>query len=987
MSHPLLFQRVTILIFVAALETQSQPSGAAEDKDSRQLWQVVAEGIGRRFPPTRGPLVLDPWPAPLGEARAPMMTVAFSPEGDLAATGCGHPTSAGELAVWEVKTGRLRFVLPFSRGVRSVLFSHDGRHLATGHFDSVARWVDVATGEVVREFRRHAEAINGVALTPDDKYLATAGHDDLVMLWSVANGAVVRTFAGHTDDVLSVAVSPSGKLLASAGRDREIRLWSLETGMHLRTLTGHEALVEMVSFSPDSGRIASASWDGTVRLWDVDDGRQTHIFRGAAGRFTHAAFAPQGSSVVVAGFDGRITLWDYANDRTEMQFQAHDGAAYAISFSRLGRELMTCGWEGTAKCWTADGILLQTFDRRPNSDPSQGIVSAAWSPDEQHMALAHANGAVRLVRASTGAIITETTLSGESAVRVEFSDDNQTLLLGTDQGNVYRWPAARASGEVSKMLSHSAAVAGLEVSPDGKQFASCGGDGSIHIGSSETGRRLAMITAESPITCAAIGLGGLATGHADGKIRFWDMSSGRQTPGHLQLVARPSSIAFTTTGDVLAAAHGQNISLWSIQVEGGAAGGKARGALAGLGGDITAVTFVPRSSQLASSDRQGKIMLWESTSLVGRALPRQHSGAATALAIAPNSCAVVTAGQDGAAWLWKPAPTGDESQPLAVIPAHEKGARYVALTATSPRLVTDGYDNHVRIWNLASGEQERDLGVPSPASSCVLLPDGDRVAVGHWSERIQFVVLESGRQLDEFRGLPRGPYAISVSPDDQRMVAVFRELGAQLFDLTAFEADPLVSFAPDDLPYTYAAFAPDGKTFVTCTGDYQRMALPGKIRLHDARDGAVLRTFEGHTSEVKFAQFDADGKRLATTSGDKTVRLWDVAGGDQLANLPHPIGTFAAAFIPESDLLLTADYHGSVHLWDLRTGETVQRLQGHSDFVCRLSLSSDLTVLATGSRDGTAKLWRLSGSGNELRIVDAGLSTPKMRIHADGSAE
>jgi WD40 repeat protein len=200
---------------------------------------------------------------------------------------------------------------------------------------------------------------------------------------------------------------------------------------------------------------------------------------------------------------------------------------------------------------------------------------------------------------------------------------------------------------------------------------------------------------------------------------------------------------------------------------------------------------------------------------------------------------------------------------------------------------------------------------------------------------------------------------------------VLFEHGVRLYDLTSLEADPVVAVAPDTLPFTWTEFSRDGLTFATCTGDWQQKTLPGRVRLHDAKDGAVLRTFEGHTEEVKSVTFDPTGARLAATSADKTAQVWDVRTGERLAVLPHETGVFTAVFVPDSDLLFTADYHGFVALWDLRTSERLQHVPCHTDMVGRVVLTADRSVLATASRDGLVSLWELSGAGNDLRIVDA----------------
>jgi WD40 repeat protein len=968
---------LTLLMLLLAA---SATSGQDEPLSTR-----IAEGIARQFPRTARPLVLASWPTPLREAPGAMMTAAISPDGAIVATGCGHPNQAGELVLWNTTTGREHLVLRFPRGVRSIAFTKDGRQIAAGGFDGVARLIDVKDGATLREFRGHTDAINGLALSPDDRQLATGSHDDTIMLWNVADGSVAQTFKGHTGDVLTVAISNNGKLLASAGRDNTIKLWDLETTAHLHTLQGHEALVETVAFSPDSRHVASASWDGTLRLWDATAAKETGVLRRPT-RMVSLAFAPKGELLAAGGFDGQLVLWDHANDAVTKQIDARAAAVYALAWSQDGTRLASCSFDGVANLWNADGTPLQTFARRPSlQGDARLITGAVWLADETLVATTHGDGIARLTLAATGQAAGEIKLPSAMVTHLAAIAGEDSVWAGTASGDVYRLSAAPAatppgkdgpggpSYKPSKVGAHQSPIASLALSPDGKFLASCGQNGSLQIHETAGSKTIATADTGSPIVCAAFDQSNrrLATGHADGRVRLWHARTAKEIPCDLKLDQPPQALACATAGDLLATAAGQAVTLWKVAFEGGAAKASVRRSFTLADGQFTTLAFTPDSRQIITGDQTGAIRLWTIAGSGERTLPRKHGTGVSALAVAPRTNRVLTASPDGTAYIWEPAGKSDTIEPLVTIPAHDKGARYIALTPDGEHLISDGYDNHVRVWNLTTGGKERDLAAVDTASAAVLLPKGTRIAIGRWGKRIQICDLGSGQPQENYPGLPRGPYSLAISPDESRMLAVFRELGVRLFDLTSLEADPLVTLAPDELPFTFATFSPDNAAFVTCTGDHERMTLAGKLRLHNAKNGAVIRSFDGHTSEVKYAAFDAAGKRLASCSGDKTVRLWEVESGKLLATLPHAIGTFSAAFVPESDLLFASDYHGTLLLWDLRTNQVVQQLACHSDFLGRVVLSSDLSVAATSSRDGTVKLWKLAGAGNELRVVDA----------------
>ncbi len=109
-----------------------------------------------------------------------------------------------------------------------------------------------------------------VVFSPDGKTLASASGDKTIKLWNRETGKEITTLRGHSSWVTSVVFSPDGKTLASASGDNTIKLWNWETGKEITTLRGHSDLVSSVVFSPDGKILASASFDKTIKLWNLN---------------------------------------------------------------------------------------------------------------------------------------------------------------------------------------------------------------------------------------------------------------------------------------------------------------------------------------------------------------------------------------------------------------------------------------------------------------------------------------------------------------------------------------------------------------------------------------------------------------------------------------------------------------------------------------------------------------------------------------------
>jgi WD40 repeat protein len=150
---------------------------------------------------------------------------------------------------------------------------------------------------------------------------------------------------------------------------------------------------------------------------------------------------------------------------------------------------------------------------------------------------------------------------------------------------------------------------------------------------------------------------------------------------------------------------------------------------------------------------------------------------------------------------------------------------------------------------------------------------------------------------------------------------------------------------------TELAFSPDGTTLASSSEDKT-------IKLWEAQTGALRQTLTGHSNAVYTIAFSPDSKTLASGSLDKTIKLWDVQSGtlkQTLAEHSNPV--YTVAFSPDGKMLASRSGYKTIKLWDVQTSALRQTLTGHSDWVYTIAFSPDSKTLASGSLDKTIKLW------------------------------
>ena len=133
-----------------------------------------------------------------------------------------------------------------------MVFSSDGKLIASASGDQTARLWDTATESCRTTLKGHSAWVSTIAFTPDGKLIASVSEDQTVRLWDTATGSCRSTLEGHSAWISAIAFTPDGKIVASTSEDQKVRLWDTATGSCRSTLEGHSAWISAVAFSPDS---------------------------------------------------------------------------------------------------------------------------------------------------------------------------------------------------------------------------------------------------------------------------------------------------------------------------------------------------------------------------------------------------------------------------------------------------------------------------------------------------------------------------------------------------------------------------------------------------------------------------------------------------------------------------------------------------------------------------------------------------------------
>lgn len=275
------------------------------------------------------PSIVTPDKKPVEAAHLSLVeSLAFSPDGKLLASG-----SYQEVTLWDVQTGAVKQKISglvenaekqkvpvFADRVVTLAFSNNGKLLATGGGapteDGEIKIFDVATGKQMVDIKNgHSDTVFGVSFSPDDTKLATCGADKFVKVFEVADGKFVKSFEGHTHHVLDVGWKADGKLLASCSADNSIKIWDFEKGEQVRTIqNAHAKQITRLLFVGKSPIFITCGADNTVKRWNVDNGGNAGPnFPPANDSLYGVGTSADGAVVAAGGEEGIVRLYNGTN--------------------------------------------------------------------------------------------------------------------------------------------------------------------------------------------------------------------------------------------------------------------------------------------------------------------------------------------------------------------------------------------------------------------------------------------------------------------------------------------------------------------------------------------------------------------------------------------------------------------------------------------------------------------------------------------------
>lgn len=390
-------------------------------------------------------------------------------------------------------------------------------------------------------------------------------------------------------------------------------------------------------------------------------------------------------------------------------------------------------------------------------------------------------------------------------------------------------------------------------------------------------------------------------------------------------------------------------------------------------GRLTRTALSPDGTRLLTGAKDGIGRLWDAATGALLQIYYGHENEILAVAFSPDGKLVATGSgasdytRDYTARIFDAA-SGRQLRVLRGAPGTNLGFEALAFSPDGQQLLSGNSDGKARLWDVATGSLLRALEGHTGAVGAVAFSAYGplRALTGAADATARLWDVDTGQLVKTFSGGHTAAItAVAFSPMGTQALTGSADGKARLWDVASGQFRAVAAHTSAMLA---ATFSPDGKWVLTSSSDTT-------AKLWDIVGSQGVRVFTGHTGVVNAAAFTPDGARIMTASGaitrstgstgDDTVRFWDVASQRQLqlfadhkAASPQQL-----AFSPDSRKVLIAGGNTptttnlSALLFDVATGTLLRTFSVKGVSIASAAFSPDGTKVLTGGLDGTARLF------------------------------
>lgn len=298
------------------------------------------------------------------------------------------------------------------------------------------------------------------------------------------------------------------------------------------------------------------------------------------------------------------------------------------------------------------------------------------------------------------------------------------------------------------------------------------------------------------------------------------------------------------------------------------------------------------------------------------ARPHEHAAVLTCVALDPEGTLAAAGGDDHHVRLWSTA----DGRLVAVLRGHEDWVRACMFEPDGTGLLTCGDDRALYRWDLRTCEPRLVARQTAPAYALVLLPERGLAAAAGFEPKVW---------LHSFATEQASAWRVAPCPDIRAL-----------------------------------ALSPDGQLLAAA-------GRCGTVRIWRTDTWQATQDLKNAARRIRGLAFSPHGELLAAAGDGEQIVVWETQRWTVARALEARPGKALSLVFCDAETLAVGGSHNDIRLWNVLTGELVQRLEGHSGSVAGLAWHAASGLLASASYDTTLRLWRKEGAPPQVARTPA----------------
>lgn len=358
---------------------------------------------------------------------------------------------------------------------------------------------------------------------------------------------------------------------------------------------------------------------------------------------------------------------------------------------------------------------------------------------------------------------------------------------------------------------------------------------------------------------------------------------------------------------------------------------------------VSLLSVSPDGVYYLSASEDGYIKIWDSTSGDDCLSLYGHSDEITSVLWSEDCTSLISASYDKTIKIWDLG----SGECTSTLYGHSEGINRLLWSSDEAELVSASNDSTVKIWSRADGQCIKTLEGHSGAIKCLCWISDERLASASKDATIRIWDSKTGESIVVLEGHDKEITSLLATRGGNRLISGGRDGTTKIWNMSMSQPQCIMSLEAGTFGVNAMAMSPNNKLLAISDSI-------GTMSIWDVSLGKCLMQFRGSFAVHSFIWLN-DG-RIATTSQDSTIEIWDSFSGERVSVLKgHSARVSSIILSRDASVLLSASWDKSVKIWDLSTPieNDIEMLEKSPTYVIA---SPDGTLFAS-VYSGTVEVW------------------------------